>query len=99
MPASSIRLDIRLVLDRFKVGNEIRMKRWYPLAGFRCIGILPSAAQVLTVPRETPRISAASATLTYSLSLGRIHPLIDWSIAVGRKCIKHHSELTALQMP
>jgi hypothetical protein len=31
--------------------------------------------------------------------LGTIHPLIDWSLDVGRKCIKHYSEMTALQMP
>jgi hypothetical protein len=66
------------------------------------MGILLSAAQVRTVPGETPRISAASATFTYSLSFGTIHPLIApdrLEFDVGRKFSKLYSELTALQMP
>ena len=48
--------------------RSFRRKSRYPFAGFLCIGIFPASAHERTVPWATPRISAASATFTYSLS-------------------------------
>jgi hypothetical protein len=51
-----------------KDASKSRLKRSrYPLVGSLCIGSFPASAQDLKVPCLPPKISAASATFTYSL--------------------------------